>query len=800
MIPILYEQSETQFTSNGVGRLSDIISCLVTEERNGPYECEFQYPITGHNYKEIREGRVIFCTHDNSKTPEPFDIYAHSAPINGIVTYNARHISYRLRNIILEPSSYSNFSNFLNGFKQHCLSDCPFNLNGNPPRSNAQITFSTPISVREALGGTEGSALDTYGGEYKFDRFNIWLQNRRGVDKPYIEIRYGKNMTDLTYELDDGDSYNAVVPFWENPDGGGYVMLPEKQVITDYSMTYFDEYWTDDGGNFMEDDQGNLFEFHAPVIKPVALDLSADFVEKPTVTQLRNLAISKIKNNKPYLPKENIRVDFVQLWEMAEYEQYAELQKIYLCDTVTVRYDDLGVKTQVKVIKTVYDSIAERYVEMELGDPKSSFADTLAEVISTDVMKDIVSEADVLKAINSAVGNATEMLEGGKGGYVRYVIENGQTREILFLSSPNLEEAKYVIRINSAGIGFSRSGYQGPYTNAWTIDGKLSADWIQTGMLSSKDGSTFFDLNKGSLFTTPEGVRDDAYGVGFRNGRLIIRDKGTVIGGLMPTTNKYKNWRRVSLFGRSFEDDGSVGEMRDGGLLLGYGIPEGDQIPGELPTSIRNVVYIGASCHMTREDDPVVDTYAREDFIVNRNARFRYAVYLGPFGDGTPYGPYISWYYRGESHAGELDGVYAYIYPGLYIKGNLEVYRNVTAYYYITTSDERRKNIWQWDERFDSVIDQIEPIQFTWKEGDTQSKHIGVSAQKLRDILSRAGITDSGMVVDGDENLGVNYNDIFMLTVKRVQEQQRTINEQQRKIDDLETRLARLEALLNANT
>lgn len=799
MIPILYEQSETSFTSNGVGRLPDMISCIVTEERNGMFECEFQYPLTGHNFNEIREGRIIFCTYDNNKVAEPFDIYARSAPINGIVTFNARHISYRLCNIIMEPTSYTSLWQFYSTFKQHCLSDCPFSIGGVNPTGTNPITFSRPLSVREALGGTEGSILDRFHYEFKYNRFYVSVLSARGQERG-AEIRYGKNMTDLVYELDDGDSYNAVVPFWENPDGTGYVMLPEKQVFADFSMTYFDEYWTDDGGNFMTDDNGNLFEFHAPVIKPVALDLSADFTEKPTVEQLRNLAISRIKNNKPYLPNENIRVDFVRLWELAEYERYNALQKICLCDTVTVRYDDLGVNVKAKVIKTVYDALAERYTEIELGEPKSSFADTLVKVVSTDVKKEIISEADVRKAINSAIGDATEMLEGGKGGYVRYVIENGQTREILFLSSPNLDEAKYVLRINTAGIGFSRSGYKGPYTNAWTIDGKLSADWIQSGMLSSKDGSTFFDLNKGSLFTTPEGVRDDAYGVGFRNGRLIIRDKGTVIGGLMPTTNKYKNWRRVSLFGRSFEDDGSVGEMRDGGLLLGYGIPEGDQIPGELPTSIRNVVYIGASCHMTREDDPVVDTYAREDFIVNRNARFRYAVYLGPFGDGTPYGPYISWYYRGESHAGELDGVYAYIYPGLYIKGNLEVYRNVTAYYYITTSDERRKNIWQWDERFDSVIDQIEPIQFTWKEGDTQSKHIGVSAQKLRDILSRAGITDSGMVVDGDENLGVNYNDIFMLTVKRVQEQQRTINEQQRKIDDLETRLARLEALLNANT
>ena len=43
MIPILYLSDEVSFQSNGLGRLSDIISCSVTEERNGIFEVEFEY-------------------------------------------------------------------------------------------------------------------------------------------------------------------------------------------------------------------------------------------------------------------------------------------------------------------------------------------------------------------------------------------------------------------------------------------------------------------------------------------------------------------------------------------------------------------------------------------------------------------------------------------------------------------------------------------------------------------------------------------------------------------------------------
>ena len=103
MIPILFESNESTFTSNGVCRLVDCVSCEVTEERNGVYECEFTYPITGRNYDKIKEGMIIYTTHDESGEPQPFDIYKRSVPIDGVVTFNAAHISYRLRNYILKP-------------------------------------------------------------------------------------------------------------------------------------------------------------------------------------------------------------------------------------------------------------------------------------------------------------------------------------------------------------------------------------------------------------------------------------------------------------------------------------------------------------------------------------------------------------------------------------------------------------------------------------------------------------------------------------------------------------------------
>lgn len=757
MIPILFPQAETAFTSNGIGRLPDIISCIVTEERNGIFECEFQYPITGHNYKEIREGRIIYCTYDDRQNPQPFDIYAHSAPIDGIVTYNARHISYRLRNYILKPSTFYSVYAFCSTYSSKCIAPCPFTLTNSGVIAYS-FDFKNPISVREALGGTEGSILDKTHCVFEFDKYTVYIKTSRGNNMG-VQLRYGKNLTDLTYELDDGDTYNAVVPYWNNPDGSGAVTLPEWQLVANTSSMFYTEQWTDDGGNFMTtEDTDEIFEFKVPIIKPVAVDLSSDFVEQPTEDQLRNLASSRLNTNKPYEPTENITVDFVHLWEMAEYEQYAELQKVKLDDTVTVVYEKLGVNVAAKVIKTVYDSIAERYTEIELGDPRSNFADTLTNVVSDVIRDEVVTPADV----NVAIHEATQILEGGKGGYIRYVVEGGQTREILFMNTDDIKTAKYVLRINSAGIGFSSSGYRGPYTNAWTIDGHLNADWITTGRISSEDGSTFFDLVKGWLCTTYENITDPFEdSIMLQGGRMIFRRFSSILG-MINSAHNADNTRKRLYIGAQ----GYTYSNKFGGISLGAYIPAGateEYDEEKLRPAIR--IFGNIEIDGTNYTEPI---------IFMKRIRVLNPIYFGTSD------MYLS---INTDHTRLLIG-----------EGGLRVQGDVTAASFIQSSDERLKNIWQWDERYDTILDVIEPILFTWKTGlDTSAKHIGVSAQKLQAALSNAGITDSGMVTDVENQLAVNYNDINMLLLKRVQEQQR-------KIDSLEARLERLEALLNADS
>ena len=94
--PILFPASATTFASQGLGVLSDAISCEVTEERNGMYELQMQYSITGIHFNEIEQRNIILAKSNYTDDPQPFRIYRITKPLNGICTIYAQHITYDL--------------------------------------------------------------------------------------------------------------------------------------------------------------------------------------------------------------------------------------------------------------------------------------------------------------------------------------------------------------------------------------------------------------------------------------------------------------------------------------------------------------------------------------------------------------------------------------------------------------------------------------------------------------------------------------------------------------------------------
>lgn len=470
MIPIIYSATENSFTSNGLFRLVDCISCEVTEERNGIYEVEFKYPTTGAHYEDIEEGQIIYTTHDESGIPQPFDIYKRSVPIDGIVTFNACHISYRLRNIILHPFTAASCADTFAAIPSNTVVPCPFTF-WTDKTVVSEYTLALPRSVREVLGGTQGSILDVYGtGEYEFDKFAVKFYLHRGHDSN-VSIRYGKNLISITDETDAGDVYNAVVPYWEGTDG-------TLVTVAGYVVTASDYHEGD------------------PVV-PVVLDLSAQFEEAPTVEELEAVAQSKIDADDVRKGTRTIKVDFVQLWQTEEYKDIAPLEHLALCDTVEVVYGD--VKTYQKINRVVYDSLLERYSSMELGTTTQTLAEAMTSAMEKALVEPMMREVD--KEISGAVRTATDLITGVDGGYVILMRDaNGHPYELLVCDSPDYLTARNVWRWNKNGLGFSSTGYRGPYGTAMTSDGHIVASFIDTGIIQALSGRTYWNLNTGDFY------------------------------------------------------------------------------------------------------------------------------------------------------------------------------------------------------------------------------------------------------------------------------------------------------------
>ena len=96
MIPVLYEEYETEYISNGLGRLSDAISCIITQNKAGTYELVMQYPLDGIHANEITNNRVIYAVPERGKGPQPFKIRNIEKTIDGKMSVTARHNCYDL--------------------------------------------------------------------------------------------------------------------------------------------------------------------------------------------------------------------------------------------------------------------------------------------------------------------------------------------------------------------------------------------------------------------------------------------------------------------------------------------------------------------------------------------------------------------------------------------------------------------------------------------------------------------------------------------------------------------------------
>lgn len=507
MIPILYKPD----AKTKIGWLAEASDCQCTEERNGVFELEFQYPMLGRYAADLVIDRYVKAKPNASAANQFFHIRKVSKPINGMFTVSCEHISYALSGYPVPTVSASGnaqvaINAILTAAKNQLGKDTGFSVATTDITLSSSIAL-TNVSARAALGGVSGSVLDVYGGEYEFDNHTIKLHKTRGKDRG-VRIAYGRNMTELKCDIDMDSAYTGIYGYVKNDN----VDLHSYKAVTNSSginaKTLIRDFSSDFSGGDSEITQSGLDS-------AVSAYAAANDINSPTVS---------------------MTVSFVDLSQSPEYASFSALESVSLCDTVQIYHKDLNINIKAKVIKTVYDVLRERYTSIELGSPRANFADVIKQTVNEtkDLRGQLVlAKSDLTAAYEKAIADATAAITGNSGGYVR-LNPSQNPQEILIMDTLDISTAKNIWRFNLSGFGHSSGGYSGPYRTAVTQDGHIVADFIDTGTLTaniikagimqSVNGEFSFNLESGHIEASDINITGGD--INLDGGQLSIENSG----------------------------------------------------------------------------------------------------------------------------------------------------------------------------------------------------------------------------------------------------------------------------------
>lgn len=552
MKPILFPSTATEFNTQGLGVLTDAISCTVNEERNGAFELTMQYPDTGVHFDEITDRCIIYAIPSPYRAPQPFRIYRITRPMDGIIMVYAQHITYDLSGVPLNPFTAVNAPDALSKLSLNAAVDSPFTF-WTDKATVASFAVSTPSSTRSVLGGSSGSILDVYGGEYEWDGFTVRLYGHRGYDNGVV-ISYGKNLTDIEQDRNISNVATGIYPYWTNAEGALVTCDPK---IVNAPGTY-------------------------DFTRVVPVDFSNDFEAQPTSAQLQARAEKYVEDNKIGIPKTSITASFVQLEQFPEYEDLALLEKCDLCDTVTIRYPQLGVEAKAEIVKIETDVLLERYNSVEIGDVRTNIADTI--VGQQQEIKQKPSETYLREAVLAL----TETILGASGGAVRLLDTNndGMPDTLYIADDPDPTKARKVWRFNHEGWGASKNGYNGPFSYGATLENGMVADFITAGTLNA-DLVNIVNLISDHVVSRNGRFEMDLWAAVLKllendNLRVRIYSTGQGVGGL------------VQVFSGTVTNEGGLGEDGAYSYLGPKGAGVGEKSDGSYTGTIKTgalVVY-----------------------------------------------------------------------------------------------------------------------------------------------------------------------------------------------------------------
>lgn len=465
MIPVIFKPGEKDFTTNGLGRLIDATRCEITEEANGKYELEMDYPAISRFSDYFENGYQIKAKPNDLEEYHIFEIKQtfKDTFTNSIVIY-AQSRTYKLgnRQVRLVTVDNRNGAEAMRLIEQNMDEPCDIKLYSDI--NTASSTVFEARNVLNCIAGEQGSLLQYWGGEIKREPFKLSLLRRRGRDNVGT-VRYGKDLKGLTIKFDWQSIVTKVLPFAELQSGadGTSQRIYGNAVKSEYINKYPDVY-----AQYVQftEDQG-------------VKDLSS--LNKVAGKYFTTLYPGSDK------PKVSIELEIEKLTDSEEAKEFAKMRNYNLFDTFTVYHKLYDIDIQTKVTGIVYDALAEKTIKITAGDIQVAFykqqSQDFQEFIKTLTKKDYMSDF---------IDYVTDLINGVKGGSILQYPKN-RPHTLYFMDTDSTDTAKNVIAINNQGIGFSTTGWKGPFRNAWTIDGILNADFIRAGKIRSDIFETSFN-------------------------------------------------------------------------------------------------------------------------------------------------------------------------------------------------------------------------------------------------------------------------------------------------------------------
>lgn len=538
MIPVIFKPGEKDFTTNGLGRLVDATRCEITEEANGKYELEMDYPAISRFSDYFENGYQIKAKPNDLEEYHIFEIKQtfKDTFTNSIVIY-AQSRTYKLgnRQVRLVTVDNCNGAEAMKLIEQNMDEPCDIKL-----YSDINTASSTTFEARNVLNciaGEQGSLLQYWGGEIKREPFKLSLLRRRGRDNVGT-VRYGKDLKGLTIKFDWQSIVTKVLPFAELQSGadGTSQRIYGNAVKSEYISKYPDVY-----AQYVQftEDQG-------------VKDL--DSLNKVASKYFTTLYPGSDK------PKVSIELEIEKLTDSEEAKEFAKMRNYNLFDTFTVYHKLYDIDIQTKVTGIVYDALAEKTIKITAGDIQVAFykqqSQDFQEAIKTLTKKEYMSDF---------VDYVTDLINGVEGGSIRQYPKNRPNTHY-YLDTESTDTAKDVIAINHKGIGFSRTGWKGPFKNAWGINGVLNADFIGAGK-----------------------IRADIFETSFNSCGDILR----MVNGALQVWNNKKKIMELTKKGMEFWDDTShVGSMG----TKGNPFPELNDVNGNpVVTDGKSLLLVGDS-------------------------------------------------------------------------------------------------------------------------------------------------------------------------------------------------------------